>query len=197
MPEEIHPIKLQGNWEVGYALDVHTYGSQLLGTDDYGQKVFDTERSPMGKLLYRLKYRYDQSVIPEIVRLVASFAPFRTIDVIVPVPPSHTGRPFQPVVEVARALGDKFSIPVLTEAVKKVKETPELKNVADFKERKRLLLFAFKVQQPEAVAGKTVLLFDDIYRSGATLSLLTWVLYHEAQAASFKVLTLTGTRSET
>jgi predicted amidophosphoribosyltransferase len=128
---------------------------------------------------------------------VACFAPFKTIDAIIPVPPSHTGRPFQPVVEVARALGDKFNIPVLTDAVKKVKETPELKNVTDFKERKRLLLFAFKVQQPEAVAGKTVLLFDDIYRSGGTLSMLTWVLYHEAQAACVKVLTLTRTRSKT
>ncbi len=73
---------------------------------------------------------------------------------------------------------------------------PGLNQATDYHGRKRLLLFAFKVQQPEAVAGKTVLLFDDISRSGATLSMLTWVLYHEAQAASVKVLTLTRTRSK-
>jgi len=86
--EEIHPIKIEGNWEIGYALDVHTKSSQFLGYDEFGKGLFDTERSQLGELLYRLKYRSDKSVIPEIVRLVTSFASFETIDVIIPVPPS-------------------------------------------------------------------------------------------------------------
>jgi hypothetical protein len=66
--EGIHPIKIEGNREIGYALDVHTKSSQLLGYDEFGRGVFDTERSQIGELLYRLKYRSDKSVIPDIIR---------------------------------------------------------------------------------------------------------------------------------
>ena len=196
MSEEIHPIKIKGNWEVGYALDVHTKSSQFLGFDDLGRERFDTERSRMGELLYRLKYRGDRTVVQEILQLVLNFATFETIDVIIPVPPSHTNRPFQPVIEIAVAIGSRLNIPVLTNLVQKVKETPELKNVGDFEEREKILDGAFKVIPVGCLSGKTVLLFDDLYRSGATLSSLTAVLYDQGKAKSVKVLTLTKTRSK-
>jgi len=196
MPEEIHPIKIEGNWEVGYALDVHTVSSQFLGYDELGRGMFDTERSQIGQLLYSLKYQHDKSVIAEIVRLVLKFATFKTIDAIIPVPPSDIHRPSQPVLEVAQAIGARLNLPVLADVVKKIKDTPELKNVEDFKERKKILQDAFRVDPFGALDGKTVLLFDDLYRSGATLSSLTAVLYDQGQAKSVKVLTLTKTRSK-
>lgn len=198
MPKRVRPIKIEGNWEAGYALDVHTVSSQFLGYDELGMAMFATERSQIGDLLYHLKYRCDKSVIPEIVRLVTESSSFRTeeIDVIIPVPPSHTNRPFQPVVEIARAIAAKLNLPVLEDAVKKVKDTPELKNVEDFEQRKKLLEGAFEVSQVGVLSGKTVLLFDDLYRSGATLSALTSVLYDHGKAESVKVLTLTKTRSK-
>ncbi|MEW5722515.1 MAG: ComF family protein, partial [Thermodesulfobacteriota bacterium] len=76
MPEEIHPIKIIGNWEIGYALDVHTVSSQFLGYEDSGKKVFDTERSKIGELLYRLKYKSDRTTIPEIVGLILKYTNF-------------------------------------------------------------------------------------------------------------------------
>lgn len=157
--------------------------------------MYETERSQIGELLYRLKYRSDQSVIPQIVRLVMAFAHFKTIDVIIPVPPSHTDQSFQPVVEVAKAIGAELNLPVLTDTVKKVKVTPALKNVEDVAERKKILQGAFEVSPQGVLSGKMVLLFDDLYRSGATLSSLTSVLYNQGKAKSVKVLTLTKTRS--
>lgn len=131
----------------------------------------------------------------QIVQLVTNSASFKTIDVIIPVPPSHISRPFQPVVEIAKAIGAHLNLPVLTAIVKKIKDTPELKNVEDLEERKRILQGAFNVSPVGVLSGKTVLLFDDLYRSGATLSSLTSVLYDQGKAKSIKVLTLTKTRS--
>ena len=196
MSKEIHPIIIEGNWEFGCALDVHTKSSQFLGYNECGKSMFDTERSQIGELLYRLKYRSDKSVVEEIVRLVTSFTSFKTIDVIIPVPPSHTDRPFQPVIEIAKAIGAKIGLPVRTDVVRKIKDTPELKNVEDFEERKKLLKDAFAVKPVGILFGQTVLLFDDLYRSGATLSSLTTVLYDQGKAKSIKVLTLTKTRSK-
>jgi predicted amidophosphoribosyltransferase len=194
--EKMHPIKIEGNWQIGYALDVHTKSSQFLGYDEFGRSVFDTERSQIGQLLYRLKYQSDQSVIPEIVRLATSFSEFKTIDSIIPVPPSHINRPFQPVIEIAKAIGAKIGIPVLTDVVIKIKDTPELKNIDNLEERKKILQDAFAVKTVGGLSGQTVLLFDDLYRSGATLFSLTTLLYNQGKAKSIKVLTLTKTRSK-
>ena len=53
----IHPRRIVGNWRSGIALDVHTVRSTHLGVNEFGHDVFDTERSELGELLHRLKYR--------------------------------------------------------------------------------------------------------------------------------------------
>lgn len=64
---------LRGPWAAGFALDVHTTGSTFLGHNAYGHPVFDTGRSPIGELVYRLKYRGDKDAQREIVDTVAGF----------------------------------------------------------------------------------------------------------------------------
>ena len=106
MPVTINPHKLRGPWTDGYALDVHTTSSTMIGHNAYGHAVFDTVRSPLGELLYRLKNRGDQTTIPEVVATAGEFINGWGIqvDAVVPVPPSNTARKNQPVIEVARAL---------------------------------------------------------------------------------------------
>jgi hypothetical protein len=60
MAAKIKPKTLRGPWAAGFALDVHTTGSTFLGHNEYGHPVFDTGRSPIGELVYRLKYRGDK-----------------------------------------------------------------------------------------------------------------------------------------
>jgi predicted amidophosphoribosyltransferase len=67
----------------------------------------------------------------------------------------------------------------------------ELKNIVGFEERKEILQGALKITPVGCLSGKTVLLFDDLDRSGATLSSLTSVLYDQGNAKIVKVLTLT------
>ena len=69
----VNPRKIPGKWREGYVLDVHTIRSEFLGHDGYGHPVFDTERSEIGELLYRMKYKSDRSVVDEIADTVVEF----------------------------------------------------------------------------------------------------------------------------
>ena len=73
---------------------------------------------------------------------------------------------------------------------------PLVKGIHNLDERLRLLSNAFRVEPPGVLRGKTVLLFDDLYRSGATLRAVTSVLYDQGEAKRVEVLTLTRTRSK-
>jgi len=68
-------------------------------------------------------------------------------DLIVPVPPSRKRASYQPVVEIATAIGARIPMPVNVAALTKIKDTPELKNVFDYNERIRLLQNAFGVDR--------------------------------------------------
>ena len=63
MAVDIHPRKVAGPWLDGYALDYNTTSSDLIGYNAYGHPEFATTYSPMGDLLYRLKYRGDQTAL--------------------------------------------------------------------------------------------------------------------------------------
>lgn len=197
----INPQKLTGNWTKGFVLDIHTLSSTFVGYDEFGHEVFDTKRSELGELLYRLKYGADQSVLNDILDtavdyLTNSWRIVQSLDLIVPVPPSDTNRRSQPVLEVARGIGSRTKIPVLEDALVKVKQTLQLKNVYDYQTRAELLSGAF-TSQASLVQGKTVLLLDDLYRSGATLNAVSRVLRDEGHVAAIYVLALTKTRSKT
>jgi competence protein ComFC len=192
---DTNPVRIVGRWSIGYTLDVHTTSSDLVGHDEYGHPQFESKRSELGELLYRLKFRRDQSVIPEIAEAAATFVEsyLPKFDLIVPAPPSSP-RPEQPVVMLARAIGERIGVPVFEDCVWKVRETAQLKNVFDFDERLRLLDGAFDLDSA-VTKGRTVLLFDDLYRSGATLNAIAALLYDRGDAKDVTALTLTRTRS--
>ena len=50
--------------------------------------------------------------------------------------------------------------------------------------------------RPNQTEGKGILLFDDLYRSGATVSAITALLKNEGKAKAVRLLTLTQTRSK-
>ncbi len=191
----IRPRKLRGPWVDGYALDVHTTASVLVGHDAYGRAVFDTTRSPLGELLYRLKYRGDPDAVQEIAdTVIAYLQSWRpSVEALVPVPPSNIARKRQPVLEIAKAVCASAGIPLCDTCITKTKSTPQLKNVFDLKRRTELLKGAFLVDRDRA-NGRRLLLFDDLYRSGATASAITRLLQTEGTASAVYLLTLTWTR---
>ena len=152
-------------------------------------------RSPLGELLYRLKNRGDESVVPEIVDTAATFLNGWGVrlDALVPVPPSNTTRKRQPVIAVAKALSDVLGVPVCESCVTKIKSTAQLKDVFDFAKRTEILAGAFTVDLAKTT-GKRLLLFDDLYRSGATVNTITTLLLTTGGAGAVYLLTLTQTR---
>ena len=174
-------------------LDLHSTGSEFLGYDEYGREQFDTRRTEMGELLYRLKYRNDASAVEEIGAVAEKFIrSWRiTFDVIVPAPPTRTRR-VQPLHQIADELARRFDVVVVKAVSKNAAGAAELKNLREFHERQAVLQGALTVNA-RAVAGKRVLLLDDLIRSGATLGAVAAALT-EAGAAIIFAFALTKTR---
>jgi len=191
----IHPRMLRGIWVEGFALDIHTLRSDYIGDDEYGHPQFDSIRSEMGELLYRLKYHRDESVLSGIVTTASLFIRSKKwpIDLIVSVPPSRKRPKLQPVALIVEEIARELSFEVSTTCISRVKESPELKNVFDLSERLAILKDAFKIHRG-LVENRVILLFDDLYRSGATLDTIARLLKDEGKVKDLYALTLTMTR---
>jgi competence protein ComFC len=165
-----------------------------LGPNEFGHAQYDNVRSEMGEHVYQLKYRQDKSALPAIVRLLDKIKGVEHFDYIMPIPPTDKSRPFQPVTEIAKALGAHRGVTVVTDFLAKKPGGAQLKNVDDLEERKKLLRESMHIDANYSIKGKSVLLVDDLFRSGSTLSIATELLL-AAGASQVCVLTMTKTRS--
>lgn len=188
-------IAIAGNWAKGFAYDVHTLDSVYLGTDEFGHARFDTTYSEMGELVRQLKYRGDKTATTKIVDLLGKYKGIETYDAIIPAPSSKKGRPYQPVDEIALELGKRTGVLVLIGGFVKSGGGKELKNIDDYDERIEELKKTIGLSDKIDVVDKKVLLLDDLYRSGATLSVSVEILYEQGKADMVSVLTMTKTRS--
>lgn len=189
-------IELKGNWKRGFAYDVHTLDSVYMGVDEHGHDSWQTTRSEMGELLYRLKYQGDASVVGQIVDMLGKYKGLETMDAIIPVPSTNKQRKIQPVLAIAQALAKRISVPLLDNVLEKKTGGQELKNVDDPQERQALLKTSLTLNPNANLVGKNILLLDDLYRSGSTLTVATDILYQQAKVKNVFVLVMTKTRSK-
>ncbi len=187
--------KLEGNWVAGFAFDLHTLNSEYLGQDEYGHDRYNNTRSEMGELVYQLKYQHDSSVVNKIVDLLQEINGFNKMDVVIPIPPSNKNRVNQPVYSIATEFGKRFGITVYLDFLEKSKGSQELKGITEPDERQKALKNSMNIAKNHDLFGKSILLIDDLYRSGSTLKVATELLYSEAGAKNVYVLTMTKTRS--
>ena len=194
---QIKPRKIQGNWRAGYVLDFHTISSSPLLDGK-----FDTKRTEIGELVFQVKYRDDRSKIQPIAEIAAKFVKekfavngdmlYRYLNAIIPIPPSDTTRPFQPVAEIAAEIGNLLNRPAHTDYLTKEKRTVLLKSLSDVESKQAEIRGAFTIQA-RILEKRWVLLFDDLYDSGSTLTEATNVLYEQGRVCHVFVLTLTRT----
>ena len=182
---------IKGNWTAGWAMDLHT-----VSCSKNSDGSFDTVRSEIGELVYKLKYQHDNTTITNLSNMVATFMKsrriFNYIDAIIPVPPSKD-RSLQPVTAIALEAGKLVGKKVDTNYIKKLKSTSEVKNIQNPDDRAKILKNAFGVID-NRYEGKNVLLFDDLYRSGTTLKELTNLLYKYGKVKNVYIITMTKTR---
>jgi predicted amidophosphoribosyltransferase len=165
-----------------------------MGDDEFGHPRFSTVRTEVGELLYQLKSRGERTAIAPLAEALARYLKEwkPPVDLIVPVPPS-TKRAVPPVMVLAEALSNEVGI-ALADCVTRGHDIPQLKNVTDLDERAKLLQGLHSVDKA-VTEGRTVLLFDDLYRSGATMNSIAAELRDNGLAADVYALTVTRTRS--
>jgi predicted amidophosphoribosyltransferase len=170
---ETHPEHIDGPWIEGFVLDRHVISSRPIGyAGEYMQ--FETTRSPLGELVYQLKYR--NGPLDDIVETAVAFVTERwsgSIDCVVPPPPSlHRTR--QPAVLIAEGIAKSFGVPTLPNAAVKATATQQMKNVP-LHERAPLLTAAIQAGT-DSVHSRRVLLVDDLWETGCTLRRVAEVL---------------------
>lgn len=190
----LHPQGIKGPWKAGVVLDWHTVASQVIGQNEFGYPIFDNARSEIGELLYQFKYRQDQKALQQIVLASIEYLGDKVkgkVDLIVPVPHSNPARTVtrQIAQGLASGLGTGFS----STALVKNKNTSELKSVVEPELRREILEGAFE-PDTQQLKGKSVLLVDDLYRSGATLIAATDAVAGQGNAKVVYVFAITRTR---
>jgi len=195
MAIRINVQRLSGPWRGGWALDLHTMPVPPLGE----LPGSGYQRTELGELLYQLKYRFDLTKLEPIAEAAADFLKTRwvlpSLAAMMPVPPSDLSRAFQPVEELAIRISQLTGLPMMLDYLQKTKATNPLKNIEDPASRKQQLQGVFALKD-RCLAGKHVLVFDDLYRSGETLSAITNVLYAQGNVARVYVLAVTRTRTK-
>lgn len=120
-------------------------------------------------------------------------------DLIIPVPLSKkrsAERGFNQASVIARFVGRSLNIDVDELSLIRVKHTNSHRAGMDQKARSQSVAKAFEVTRPRLIEGKTVLLIDDVFTSGATASSCAEVL-KKAGSGKVEIFTLARAYIET
>ena len=186
------PIRINGNWTEGYAVDRHVIHSEHLGYDQFGHDVYDTTRSELGELIYRMKYNGHHDTSDEIVDIITPFLDEwltnKDIDFILPMPPT-TPRAYQPVFVIAKKIADKYGIKY-DDAV--LRKTSSIASKDMSREHKSIEGTISKLKK--ASSHRNILLVDDLYSTGSTANECVRVLLEDPYIDNVYFLAITKTR---
>lgn len=136
---------------------------------------FYQPHSPVSNLIYDLKYHHRPEIGEQMGRLIArEFASagfFEGIDAIIPVPlaPSRQrGRGYNQSVQIAVGVSQITHIPIKNKVVRR-KNFKGSQTTKTRWERRENVENAFALRRKVSLAGKHVLIVDDIVTSGATV----------------------------
>ena len=128
------------------------------------------------KAIHRFKYNKDTTFSKALGSIISRYHDLEGFDVLIPVP-LHIDRlrerGFNQSLLLARAVGKRNRIPVDPFALKRTRWTEPQVNLSG-KERKINVKGAFEVQGN--VRGRSILLIDDVYTTGATVGECSKVL---------------------
>lgn len=121
-------------------------------------------------LAIRLKYGRKIAIARTMARYMAPLVSDEGERLLVPVPLHRWrlwGRGFNQSALVARELSRRLAVPADPLALRRIRRTPPLKGMSPL-QRRRTVAGAFRVRDKAAIAGKTVILVDDVLTTGST-----------------------------
>jgi len=121
-------------------------------------------------LAIKLKYGRKVAIARTMARYMAPLVGEGANRLLVPVPLHRTrlwGRGFNQSALVARELSRRLGIAADPLALARTRRTPPLKGMSPL-QRRKTVAGAFRVRDRNAVAGKTVILVDDVLTTGST-----------------------------
>jgi predicted amidophosphoribosyltransferase len=185
--------KIEGNWDLGFALDKHTLSSVCIGQNAQGYPIFDTVRPEAGEALYQLKYKEDWKQISPLAKALEKdiYPKFKDVGLIIPIPASKK-RARQPVYELAKELGKLVKLNVFDNILSKTPAAKELKNATSKAEKEALLKESFSFS--DGIQGEgpwNALIVDDLFDTGATLEAACAALRNYKKISKIYVATIT------
>lgn len=190
-----NPIKLYGNWDEGYALDVHVIESIFLGNDEVGNPHFDNLHSEIGEAIFQLKYRNNSSNLNELAETACNFIKNEwgiEIYGIIAAPPSKP-RFNQPVFLLVQKIGEMLNIPYSLDFFRK-NSNEQIKNMS-LEEKYKLNTFNLITKHAYLQApNSNILIIDDLYSSGFTMNLIVNLLKQDPNIGKVYILTMTKTK---
>ena len=147
----------------------------------------------IGRLVRASKYEnagpFVEALVTRAIEVIRTRFPIKTISGIVSVPPTRSG---MLVEDFSRRIAAELNIEYLPVVVK-IRNTQEQKECTNWLQKSENVKGAFTATSPQLVAGRTLLLIDDIYDSGQMLREIAKVLM-QAGALAVYPFTITKTK---
>ncbi len=186
------PIKVSGKWTEGYAIDRHVIHSEHIGYDQFGHDIYDTTRSELGELIYKMKYNGHLDTSEKIVNIITPFLDRwladKNIDYIIPIPPT-TPRESQPVFLIAKKIADRYGMIYNDTVLRKISSIAS----KDMRGEQKTIEGTI-TKSKKASSYRNILLIDDLYSTGSTANECVRVLKQDPYIDNVYFLAITKTR---
>lgn len=129
------------------------------------------------EMIWQMKYRGRHALAEPLAQLILRYLEACNLKLetysVVPIPLSKErlrGRGYNQSELIARSVAGKFNLKMETGALVRQKHTPPQAEARGWDERKKNIAGCFGVLRPELVEGRNIILIDDVFTSGATMS---------------------------
>lgn len=193
--------------KVGYLLRALASSQEICGKVSHGFALDwysvpgqqPRQRTELGHLLYQYKYHDRYGNMEELAHRLARFIRhhplYQTADLLVPIPTNDQVRPFDLVGRVAELTGSLVRLPVLANLLQRTRVAEHQRDISTSIGKFHNVEGLYRCISPALIQGRAVVVFDDIFDTGASMDESVRVLM-KAGAKACYALTISRIRRE-